>query len=64
VTPDCNQEERLRRQGKDDQVTPFDVSDRLDALAQQVDPDGNTFTPWIRATDVRDVPAVLDDRPR
>jgi hypothetical protein len=64
VTPDCNQEERVRRQGKDDQVTPFDVSDELESLATQVDPDGVTFTPWIRATDVRDVPAVPDDRPR
>jgi phospholipase C len=64
VTPDCNQEERVRRQGKDDQVTPFDVSDELESLATQVDPDGVTFTPWIRATEVRDVPAIPDDRPR
>jgi phospholipase C len=64
VSNDCNHDQRLRQSGKDNQVTPFDVSDELETLAAQVDPDGVTFTPWLKATDVRDMPAVPDDRPR
>ena len=61
---DCNHEQRLREAGKDNQTNPIDLSDRLESLATQVDPDGSTFTPWLKATDVRDFPAVPDDRPR
>src|SRR6266566_2738445 len=61
---DCNQEQRQRESGKDDQTNPIDLSDRLESLATGVDPDGSTFTPWLKATDVRDFPAVPDDRPR
>jgi hypothetical protein len=61
---DCNQDQRLRESGKDDQTNPIDLSDRLESLATNVDPDGSTFTPWLKATDVRDLPAVPDDRPR
>jgi hypothetical protein len=65
VSPnDCNHEQRLREVGKDDQTNPIDLSDRLESLSTQVDPDGSTFTPWLKATDVRDFPPVPDDRPR
>ena len=60
----CNDEQRTRQAGKDNQVNSFDVSDRLEGLARQVDPDGSTFTPWLKATDVRGLPTVPDDRPR
>ena len=65
VSPnDCNHEQRLREAGKDNQTNPIDLSDRLESLATGVDPDGSTFTPWLKATDVRDLPAIPDDRPR
>jgi phospholipase C len=60
----CDDEQRTRQAGKDNQINSFDVSDRLEGLAQQVDPDGSTFTPWLRQTDVRGLPTVPDDRPR
>ena len=40
------------------------VSDELERLAESVDLDGVTFTPWIERTGVRDLPAMADDRPR
>jgi phospholipase C len=64
VLPDCNGEQRMRQSGKDNQTNPFDVSDRLEELAREIDPDGSTFTPWIKATDVRGLSAPPDDRPR
>jgi phospholipase C len=64
VSNDCNHEQRTRQAGKDNQTNSFDVSDRLEGLANQVDPDGSTFTPWLKATDIRDLPAIPDDRPR
>ena len=54
----------MREAGKDNETNPIDVSDRLESLATGVDPDGSTFTPWLKATDVRDFPAIPDDRPR
>jgi hypothetical protein len=62
-TPDCEQAERLEQTGKD--VTPqiFQVSDELERLAQRVDPDGVTFTPWLRSTDVRNLPPMADNKP-
>jgi phospholipase C len=64
VTPDCNDNERLIESGKDNQANPFDVSDELEALAARVAPNGPSFTPWLQYTEVRDRPAVQDDRPR
>jgi phospholipase C len=64
VSYDCNDDQRLRQAGKDNQTNPFDVSDRLEGLAKQVDPDGSTFTPWLKSTDVRGLPNIPDDRPR
>ena len=65
VSPDdCNHDQRMRQAGKDDQTNPIDVSDRLESLATEVDPDGASFTPWTKATDVRGLPAAPDDRPR
>src|SRR5262245_3873545 len=64
VLPSCDDEQRTRQAGKDNQTNPFDVSDRLEGLARQVDPDGSTFTPWLRQTDVRGLPNPPDDRPR
>jgi phospholipase C len=64
VSGDCNHDQRLREVGKDNQANPFDVSDQLEALARQVDPDGPSFTPWLKYTEIRDIPAVPDDRPR
>jgi phospholipase C len=61
---DCNHEERLREAGKDNQTNPIDLSDQLESLATNVHPNGATFTPWLKSTDVRDVPAAPDDRPR
>ena len=43
---------------------PFEVSDQLEALAAQADPDGPTFTPWLEYTNIRDARPALDDRPR
>jgi phospholipase C len=60
----CDDEKRTREVGKDNQINSFDVSDRLESLAHYVDPDGTTFTPWLKATDVRGLPAPPDDRPR
>jgi hypothetical protein len=62
--PACDDEQRTRQAGKDNQINSFDVSDRLDGLARQIDPDGSTFTPWLKATDVRGLPSPPDDRPR
>jgi phospholipase C len=64
VMPACDDEQRTRQAGKDNQINSFDVSDRLDGLARQIDPDGSTFTPWLKATDVRGLPSPPDDRPR
>jgi phospholipase C len=61
-TEDCEHAERLEQTGKD--VTPqiFQVSDELERLAQRVDPDGVTFTPWLRSTAIRDLPPMADNK--
>jgi hypothetical protein len=64
VTGDCNHDERLRESGKDNQANAFDVSDELESLAGNIDPDGASLTPWLKYTDIRDIPAAPDDRPR
>ena len=63
-TLDCDHSKRLRETGRDDSAVTFEVSDRLEQLSQQVDPDGVTFTPWLKYTGLRDLPALPDDRPR
>jgi phospholipase C len=62
-TPDCEHAERLEQTGKDSTSDVFQVSDELERLAQRVDPDGVTFTPWLRATDVRNLPPMADNKP-
>jgi phospholipase C len=63
-TLDCEHSKRLSETGKDDSQRTFEVSDRLEQLAQGVDPDGVTFTPWLKYTELRDLPALPEDRPR
>jgi phospholipase C len=60
TTEDCEHAERLEQTGKDNQTLVFDVSDRLEDLIQQRDAD---FTPWLRYTEIRDLPPMGDDRP-
>jgi len=55
--------ERLEQTGKDNQTRVFEVSDKLEQLARGVDPDGVTYTPWLRQTEIRDLPSMGDDRP-
>jgi phospholipase C len=56
-TPDCDHAERLEQTGKDTTARVFNVSDQLDAIAQQRDAD---FTPWLKFTDIRDLPPIAD----
>jgi phospholipase C len=60
ATPDCEHSERLEQTGKDSTEKVFNVSDQLDAIAQERDAD---FTPWLKATDIRDLPAMADNKP-
>jgi phospholipase C len=60
ATPDCEAAERLEQTGKDSTPQVWNVSDQLDALAQARDAD---FTPWLKATDVRDLPPMADNKP-
>ena len=60
TTGNCDHSERLEQTGKDDQTLVFEVSDKLEALAQQRDAD---FTPWLKYTEIRDLPPMGDDRP-
>ncbi|MDQ6854096.1 MAG: hypothetical protein M3046_10485 [Actinomycetota bacterium] len=60
TTGNCDHSERLEQTGKDNQTLVFEVSDKLEALAQQRDAD---FTPWLKYTEIRDLPPMGDDRP-
>jgi phospholipase C len=60
TTGNCDNSERLEQTGKDNQTLVFEVSDKLEALAQQRDAD---FTPWLKYTEIRDLPPMGDDRP-
>jgi phospholipase C len=64
TTEDCDHSKRRGQTGHDQSDKVFQVSDELEALAQQVDPDGVTFTPWLEQTGIRDLPSLPDDRPR
>jgi phospholipase C len=59
-TPDCEHAKRLEETGKDETNKVFDVSDQLDAIIQQR---SANFTPWLRSTDIRDLPPNAVEKP-
>ena len=64
TTPDCDNAKRMEETGKDESARTFEVSDRLQQLTRRVEPEGVQFTPWLRYTEIRDLPALPDDHPR
>jgi hypothetical protein len=63
TTGGCNQDRRLREVGPDRETNTFEVSDELEAVIQQRI-QGSTYTPWLKFTDIHDLPALPDDHPR
>jgi hypothetical protein len=65
VAPDCDHEDRLEEVGHDDNTRhdQFEPTETLEAIVRQRY-DTVSFTPWLRETNVRNVPVVADDRPR
>jgi Phosphoesterase family len=65
VAPVCDHEDRLEKVGHDDNThhDAFEPTETLDAIVRQRY-DDVSFTPWLRETNVRNVPVVADDRPR
>ena len=64
VVGPCHDEDRLGKVGKDGtHHHGFEPTETLDAIVRQRY-GSSTFKPWLRNTNIRDVPVLPDDRPR
>jgi hypothetical protein len=64
VTAKCNDNKRHTEIGPDEQHhESFEPSDLLESVVRERY-SLPSFTPWLRNTDIRDLPVVADDRPR